>query len=403
MKTAYQFKLYTTTDQLLRWFWVAMFAVFCSVLCWTFMMTRVYDVQIGLGVYKLWTFLTCLFAATTAWRSATLIAVGNQAFSGICAPARLWRAWKQRVVIHLLGPTAVVGGLSLLLFGLEGSPWPWYTGAAAVFVACVGGLTVGLHSHGLLSWSRNRGMQIARSDAPRASWRRRFVLQVRRFRPLEHTNLVSPRDAALQPDGWVMRYLLPVTPMMYLPLWVGSFSWGDPITLLHLLGLLMGAYSFGAALMFRDLSWRNLLTPGGPHRRALGRHIFNSTIRFALLVWVPSLLWFCVARAMYLDETLAVVARDLFWNPKAAVVLSEVFAVYALAVLMRGLATWLKVFNLAVIAAVGFSALAISKFNFPTAISAGPTYIAILLTITVVAVLLADRVWTTRKLMPQML
>ncbi len=357
-----------------------------------------------LGVYKVWLFLACVQAVSVGWRTAVLMVRGRAVLGSKCAPSQLIFAWRGQVLRDSALPLLILVGLSVALLAQPFSPWNWYTGAGWILASALASFALGLHSEGALRLPRT---PLARYEGPQKAsrgWRQLVSAQLRRYSALGESNFDSNLTfLRKKPDAWVRLFLLPFVPMGFLPGWAMSFSWGGPISVLHVLGLWLGVSLLSGRLLFRDLTWRQFLLPGGHLRGTFGRHILVSTLPFIAIVWVPAVLLFCVAKAMYLGQDFLCVAAELLWQPKAGIVLAEVLLVFALAVLTRSLGKWWQA--LCLVAIVVFGGLAVASYGFdtPTLFTAGPTYIAILLSITVVAVLLADRMWTTRKLMPQML
>src|SRR5471030_1817855 len=234
-----------------------------------------------------------------------------------------------------------------------------------------------------------------------------LVRQIRRYTPLRWNAYCQAKENGV---AAVKKGLLAQTfsgmPIMYLWLLVWApAQWNQTLSKTHLLTLGFLCIFMSASLLIRDLHWRMLLVPGGLYPGRIGLHILVSTLKIHLG---------CIA--IIATIVLAVVAMTGHSVPAMLeqylrhgnVILEIVFAA-SVGLLIRALpkAAW--------IAGSTFLALGLlaALFRLPLVIAmlqgrlseaghmtAGPAYSSILALATIVCVVLANRMWTPKKLFP---
>jgi hypothetical protein len=203
-------------------------------------------------------------------------------------------------------------------------------------------------------------------------------------------------------------YLNAIVPM-YLCILYGSMlqaHWGGRVGLLYP-GMLAFLVLFTTGLtVCKDLHWRRVLSPNGFPRGRLGWHIILSTLTttamlvvFAATVFGLILLfgkWTGVASLPTLSKILQVASRY-------ATVPLELVLVICMGVVLRALPRPLLTY-FSVIFALAVAGLAAVWF-FNTSVlfdlfEIGPTYVCCLLLAIGITILLANRLWTTQRLLP---
>ena len=182
-----------------------------------------------------------------------------------------------------------------------------------------------------------------------------------------------------------------------------NHAWGGDIGPAHLLTLLLILTYAGYFLYCRDLHWRHLLAPGGIAKGRMGWHLVRSTLTVYASVLFPALLAYAI---------LAWLIRGI--SPIAALenvlrfssILCEAVFVICVATALRGTKYWW----LTTIALYGIIALAVlatalalrldGRALMGTWFHVGPAYLAMLAAGSLASILAANRLWTTKRLLP---
>lgn len=195
-------------------------------------------------------------------------------------------------------------------------------------------------------------------------------------------------------------------PMVYLSLLVWTPAlWNQTLSPAHLLAVGFLCIFMSATLVVRDLHWRMLLVPGGLHRGRVGLHIFISTLEvhagWVVLVAAMGL----VAVGISGSSVPAMLDRYL---QHAATPFEIVFAA-SVGLLIRALpkSAWFAglIFLALCLLAAAFRlqlvlALLQGRLSAVGHMTTGPAYIGILALASIASVMLANRIWTPKKLFP---
>ena len=392
-------------------------------------------------------------AAAAAWRAGAAIADGARVLGTLCTPRALWHAWMRKVATSLAlraglavvagtvavmqhgaswtwsGPAALYsilvlimilmslahhmgwhwswswggGGLLLIAMGVAG--WPgldaWMQGASGghlAFALTCTGVTAAL----LWRWRRQAPQQGgAREDRARNPLQH-AANYVRRFSYLNPQRLQLPTSKG---KHWAaLAVMLPLGYVMAARVNVLKAQWGHPAGLIYLGSLVMLMSFVHTTVACKDLHWRRLLAPQGFNHGGLGWHIIVSTLQVNLaLVAVASAL----AGAVVIVLGWAGVYIDVAAFARAAapygVVVAEYVMAICVAVAMRTVRRPLIVyFGLFVVLAFlvtnGLARMGANPWHNFFVI--GPTYLAGLTITAIVATLIANRFWTTQRLLP---
>ena len=224
--------------------------------------------------------------------------------------------------------------------------------------------------------------------------------RLRRYTPLDWRNGWNWRTAPQQAGygtrlGWLLNATMPVLIFSNL-LTPVDFLRGPEVGQLVALGLL--TLMMTQALVARDLHWRLLLLPGGWRRGKIASGIFFSTMKIQLLVMVATGLGYVLVQRFKGEpvwDALATVARHtpLMWEVGFAVSAALVLRALQRSVLVRG----------AIATAIGGAWIHLTWFGgrgeLPWS-GAGMLIMQIAMpAATVVLLYVANRMWTTEKLL----
>jgi len=207
---------------------------------------------------------------------------------------------------------------------------------------------------------------------------------------------ILQQDGSTRQLGTGVRLLLlalvPVFTVMYL-----RASWGMQLNGLHLQGLVIVATIGSASLLMRDLHWRRMLAPGGPHARGIALNIYLSTLKLHLVPTVMLGAAVALLDCLVGQDPLAAALQKM-WMHSLAV--PELAFSLALAVLIRGWGKWAIIGCGMGAMPLGLVLIWLDEPPKLLQLTAGPLYAAALLLGTCAALLLARRVWTPEKLQP---
>jgi len=115
--------------------------------------------------------------------------------------------------------------------------------------------------------------------------------------------------------------------------------WGETLDWRYLVRLLLLSYMALVLLQSRDLHWRRLLAPGGPHRASIGWRIFVSSVKGNLII-AAVLTGLCCAIAAAISSYTGKfnLLASFQWPAFAAALACDLTLATALAVVLRGFA-----------------------------------------------------------------
>ncbi len=245
-------------------------------------------------------------------------------------------------------------------------------------------------------WKTNPPRQTAAFYEPRQSTWRRIADWYRRF-----TILSSNRRARQNRYGafFILPYIFSVEASGF---W-SNHVWGGSIGPAHLLVLLGILTYMGYFLYCCDLHWRHLLAPGGIASGRMGWHIVRSTLAvYASILLLGLLVYSILVWLIYGLSPLATLA-DILRNSSIA---GEAVFVVCVATALRGSKHWwLTVISLYGVIALAVLAAALAlhldgRTLMSTWFHVGPAYLAMLAAGSLASILVANRLWTTKKLLP---
>ncbi len=457
MKTALSFKFQTERSLFAMYGMLVCMAAFLIAMLSTRSTTGVAI------VIKSWILVTCLLLLVMGGQQCRAIVDGARVLRQQRTPQHLWRAWLRASLsgtTRIWGILVVAGTAPLLL---PQSPWQW-SSAAALFsatlclstlaalsnasvlhrawawVIAVGvmlllllatlttGLSEGLDQltrapsvvHGLmaLSWPllAYRWISVWQSNYPhtaqpgrRASFGLWKILSAytRRYTVLTVITQTQIKAPFVQTSPGIALWIA-CSQVFYVgiaaPQWM-AVSWNGKVGPYHLLGLGFLSLISAASLAFKDLHWRQLLAPGGLHQGRLGWHILRSTLVFQMgAVLMFSSLWVAISWFFFdwpLDRNL-----DAAW--KYRVFPLEWLLATLVAINIRSMGAASTAASLAVFTAwVTTLSLMGGGLLLAFGLSPGPTlflvdtyYVGALLLAAFALILLSNRLWAVRKLLP---
>lgn len=351
--------------------------------------------------FDVWVMLAAMWALAVGWRSARLLSRGLHVFGKLQCPSALVRSWRSRVYRDF----AWHFGLALLatagLYAAPGAPSGLFVALAVVAGAGLLALLLGAYTFGYWTGVVKEDVSVSRAKS--------FGIQLKTWvtgQAVRYVNLdlaqESAQEGRLPHQRWVRNWVYPAFPVLLWALLPFRTNWGDGVTTLHLMYLGFAVAASGPILMMRDLHWRYLLLPGGTSRGAFGRRIFVSTVVYQAGLWTAVAGGYWFMKSVWMGVPFATVAVQ-----SATANLATLFEFMAACALTGALRAMGRVYPflfawLFLIAVSVYAGEVHGRFN-AVLFTSGPMYVAALLALTVAAVLLADRLWTTRKLMPQML
>lgn len=414
---------------------------------------------------KVWIFVAGLCLLAQGRRQSVAIANGARVFGQLRTPQRVWRGWLRTSLAGSMRVWGllVLGGTVLLLasssswqwtsavamfsvilslstlavlsgHGVLHRAWAWAIAAGGVLLTLFAALTIGLENipnqlgqtpivlqgllalswpllaYGLMTiWQRQAPMapastgQLSKGFWSRTSdYARRYTLLTTVARNRTSDNLVQTSPFW----SWFKEFssLFWMTPMAIQ--WL-AVPWQGNIGPYHLLGFGFVALMSLTSVVCKDLHWRQLLAPGGLHRGRLGWPILRTTLALQMAVFlVGTGLWFMVSWAAFdvpVSRSLEtawkyrVFPLEWFFATSLAVVLRAMGAasVRAFVVLLSSLTVMLLLLGGAMLWAFGQS-------PGPTLFSVGPSYVSGLLIAILALVVLSNRLWTVKKLLPSL-
>jgi len=195
-------------------------------------------------------------------------------------------------------------------------------------------------------------------------------------------------------------------PMIYLSLlmWAPAL-WNQTLSPAHLLSVGFLCLFMSATLVVRDLHWRMLLAPGGLHRGRIGLHILVSTLEIHL-GWVAIVAAIGLAVIAMTGHSVQAMLNQYLQH--LAIIPEIVFAA-SVGLLIRALpkAAWIGgfIFLALCLLAAAFRlqlviALLQGRLSEVGHMTTGPAYVGILALTSIVSVVLANGIWTPKKLFP---
>jgi hypothetical protein len=184
---------------------------------------------------------------------------------------------------------------------------------------------------------------------------------------------------------------------------IADARWNNGVGPYHFFGILMIASLCCNLLVFKDLHWRILLAPGRLKRNFFGWHIFNVSIvvqlavyaffacNWTLVAWIS----FDVSPAQTLEKA---------WDYRAAPFQLLVANSVAVVLIATFNSRWAGVILIGI--ACALAGLAFAAYGFtsqaPIWFYVGPSYLIGLVVVTVVFVLLSNRLWTRQRILRHM-
>lgn len=260
-------------------------------------------------------------------------------------------------------------------------------------------------------------MHVCRGEPQRYRWpghniQRRQPLMalngyIRRYAPLRwNGNCQNTGNGMASTKKGALVQITSGMPMVYLSLLVWSpAQWNQTLSPAHLLSVGFLCIFMSATLIVRDRHWRMLLVPGGLHRGRIGLHILVSTLEIHLGWVVMAAALGLVAAGMTGYSVPAMLDRYL---QHGAVVFEIAFAA-SVGLLIRALpkTVWLAalLFLALCLLAAAFRlqlvlALLQGRLSGVGHMTAGPAYVGILALASIAIAMLANRIWTPKKLFP---
>ncbi len=198
---------------------------------------------------------------------------------------------------------------------------------------------------------------------------------------------------------WILPYILVMENSGFVP----NHTWNGSVGPQHLLTLLFILTFAGYFLYCRDLHWRYVLAPGGIARGRMGWHVVRSTLTVFASTLIPAL--FACATLVWLISGISLFAT-LGGMLRFFSLACELVFIVCVATALRGAKYWW----LATIALYGVIALAVLAATLTLHLDArtlmgtwfhvGPAYLAMLTAGSLAAILVANRLWTTQRLLP---
>jgi hypothetical protein len=393
-----------------------------------------------------------LSLAVSGWCWARALADGARVLDALQTPRTLWREWLRNALTSacVRWSVAVLAGTFALT--LKNAAWPWSCAAFLYSAIQLVSVVASLSHYGVWHWAwpwcialgicalaafigwhgLNQLLQASpvwhisialgwpllaaslawrwRERPPQGvSMRRRRQFNLlhrcasyaKRYTPLNFAG----QSHALRKNGLGIFAMMPM--MIYSILirtWLLKAQWGNQAGFLYIgtLGLL--AIYASAMVVCKDLHWRRVLAPHGFPRGGLGWHIVLSTltvvlaIALAFVVAIGLVLIICNWAGNDISPTLCLKIAAPY-----GVLPIECVLAFCVGVALRGtrrpaLAYFVALFTLGAAGLVSFRIFKMKALlGFFTI---GPTYVACLLLAIGIAIMLANRLWTTQRLLP---
>lgn len=175
---------------------------------------------------------------------------------------------------------------------------------------------------------------------------------------------------------------------------------GDALTASHLLSLIGFLPLAIMTVSMRDLHWRFLLLPGGVTRGSLAFRIYGATLKFAAITLLSVCLGVTLSDYLLLGKSVTAIQAGL---DRWAIIAMDVPLLIAVAVLVMAIPhphmTLWSGFIAALAVYVASLTAKLQTVRFES-LHTGPAYGAAMLLLAGLVMLVADRVWTPRQLLP---
>jgi hypothetical protein len=393
-----------------------------------------------------------LAIAMAGWRAGAALADGLRVFATLRTPSALWHAWLRKIAVTLATrwALAVIAGTVAVM--RHGSSWMWSGPVALYSAVMLVALVAAIAHHGLLHWAWTwliaagvaiviafaqwHGLAAWMEAAPAghlalalvcvgatiaalANWRtppppamgRRHVP---RNDPIRRVLNHIRRFTVLYPIGTSMSFrkgrgqpaiIVPISlAFMLFSHVMQKTHLGDPAGVNYLFGLLFQMAFIQSSVACKDLHWRHLLAPRRFARVRLGAHLIRSTLELNLGV---------VAAFAVLAAVMLIVLRWAGMSIGAEAighavlsygyVFFELLMAVCVAVAMRILRGHMMIYAGALMLAGFFVLWVLTRLGinpYGNFFVIGPAYLGCLLAVSVVATLLANRLWTIERLLP---
>ncbi len=176
-------------------------------------------------------------------------------------------------------------------------------------------------------------------------------------------------------------------------------QWGGEIGIYHFLGVAWLAVFNMNALAFKDLHWRTILAPGALHRGRLGLHILRSTVALQCATYLPLVALWVLVRWVGFNVPIAD-SVDMAWSYRIFAL--ELFTATVLAVLLRAIGSGRTLAYELIVGAMIALTIIIVWPMWPlkdhTGLQVGTVYLLGLLSFATATLIVANRLWTVRKL-----
>jgi hypothetical protein len=184
---------------------------------------------------------------------------------------------------------------------------------------------------------------------------------------------------------------------------IADARWNNGIGPYHFFGILMIASLCCNLLVFKDLHWRVLLAPGRLKRNFFGWHIFSVSIVVQLVVYVFfACNWTFVAWVSF--DISPAQTLEKAWHYRAVPL--QLLAANSVAVVLIATfnSRWAGVILICIACALAGLTFAAYGFTLqaPIWFYVGPGYLIGLLVMTIVFVLLSNRLWTRQRILRHM-
>ena len=430
------------------------FILFILTTFWIVLLVARFTADVAV-VATLWGFGACLLLAAFGWQRAHLIVSGAQVLRHLRTPQALWRTWLRTCMNATLWTwgVLVLAGTGLLM--AQETPWPWSSAMALFSITlslstiaalsdaavlhrawawciAVGGLllmlvltmTIGLGAG--LNWVAQAPFVLHLSLA--LSWPLLAYFLIRNWQinpPFAPTNTGG---RAIGLGRWISNYARRYTILdariaaangekpqhsFFSVIWIPvagqminlsslAVPWQGEIYGYQLLGLAFFLPLLGISLACKDLHWRQLLAPGGLHHGRLGWPIFKTTVAIqlttVLILGCAAVLFFWVAFNIPITRSLETV-----WRYRC-VPAQWIFGVSLMSVVRSVSANHTGAIFAAlflVLLAIGGGMLwAFGLTKGHVLFLADSTFLFGLVFATAALVLLSNRLWTVKKLLP---
>ncbi len=250
-------------------------------------------------------------------------------------------------------------------------------------------------------WTNTPAFESEKQPLPRGSFIHQISAYFERFSHLASSTQMFYVKPTLSGK------LMSLVSMQYLSLTmlsnIADARWNNGIGPYHFFGMLMIASLCCSLLVFKDLHWRILLTPGRLQRNYFGWHIFRISVVVQLLLYATfACIWTLVAWFAF-DVSPGQTAEKA-WDYRAAPL--QLLAANSLAVVLIATfnSRWAAVILIGI--AGVFAGLTFAVYGFKLQASVwfyvGPGYLMSLLVATVFFVVLSNRLWTRQRLLRHM-